>query len=148
MIGYEFSNLDKVLGTLKRYDQGLESLIPMWELFAKEFHGQETTWFDRAQFAPLTPAYARRKQEQFGSKPILRAMDDLFRSFTQQGAPGNIHDISPLSAVFGSSDFKAMFHQKGTVVMPARPPLAEPDTSRYQTIAGEYLAEMVARATN
>lgn len=143
MIGYEFSNLSQVFATFRRYEQGLESMIPLWEACGKEFYAQETKHFAEYPFAPLSPAYATKKQEQFGSKPILRAMDDLFKSFTQQGAAGNIHDIRPLGAVFGSSDFKARLHQTGTSKMPVRPPLAEPNLGRYQTIAGVYLMEIV-----
>lgn len=146
MIGQEFSDLNRVFSRLRQYEQGLESLTPLWELFGREFYRQETDLFARAPWAPLSPTYAKQKQQQFGSKPLLRATDDLFKSFTQQGATGNIHQVRALSAVFGSSDPKAGFHRAGTNRMPARDPLAEPNVDRYATIAGEYLAEMIARA--
>jgi len=146
MIGLEFSNLNRMVNTLGRYEKGLESLVPLWELFGKEFYAQETKLFSDAPWEPLSPRYAEQKQKEFGGKPLLRATDDLFKSLTQQGAPGNIHDIRPLGAVFGSSDFKVGFHQSGTAIMPARPPLAEPDLDRYETIAGRYVAEFIEKA--
>lgn len=147
MIGYsvEIVNLPHINARFDRIDRGLESLTPMWERFGREFYAQETNLFDRAPWAALSPAYAKKKREQFGDKPILRATDALFQSFTQQGAAGNVHEIRPLSAAFGSRDFKAAIHRAGTSIMPARDPLAEPDVDKYQTIAGEYLAELVAR---
>lgn len=148
MIEYHFPNLIHVDRVLAGYEKGLESLVPLWELFGKEFYQQETKLFNDAPWAPLSPAYAKRKQEEFGNKPLLRATDDLFKSFTQQGATGNIHQVSAMNAVFGSSDFKAMFHQMGTIKMPARPPLGEPDLKQYETIAGGYVAEMVSRLTH
>lgn len=146
MIVAEFPNFNRVVHVLEVQGQRLESLIPLWELFGKEFYAEETSLFNRAPWVPLSPAYAKRKAEQFGDKPLLRVTDDLLRSFTQQGAAGNVHQISPLSAVFGSNDFKAIFHQAGTSRMPARPPLAEPDLDRYATIAGEYVAETILKA--
>lgn len=146
MIVYEFPNLNRAVRVLEVQGQRLESLVPLWELFGKEFYAEEIGHFASYPFAALSPAYAAKKQEEFGSKPILRAMDDLFFSFTKQGAAGNVHQISPLSAVFGSSDFKAIFHQSGTSRMPERPPLAEPDLDRYATIAGEYVAETILKA--
>lgn len=146
MISYEFPTLNRVDHVLEIQGRGLERLTPLWELFGKEFYQQETALFARAPWVPLSPGYAKQKQEQFGGKSILRARDDLFKSFTQQGATGNIYRVDDRGAEFGSGDFKAIFHQAGTSLMPARPPLAEPDLDRYATIAGEYLAEMIAKA--
>lgn len=132
----KFGALDREIGTLK----------PLWERFGKEFYSQEVSLFDAQPWTPLSPAYAARKRELYGDKPILRATDALFRSLTQQGATGNIHRVNDLDAEFGSHDPKAMFHFTGTSRMPARNPLAEPDVDRYETIAGQYLGEIVQRA--
>lgn len=132
-----------VIATLDHVDRGVSVMRPLWEQFGEEFYRQETDHFNRADFVPLSPTYAERKREQFGDKPILRATDALFLSFTQQGAEGNIHRINDLDAEFGSSDFKAILHQEGTSRMPARPPQAEPDEDRYESIAAQYIEELI-----
>lgn len=144
--GIETVNLSQVDAKFAALDRGIETLKPLWERFGKEFYSQETALFEAQPWAPLSPAYAAKKQETYGDKTILRATDALFRSLTEQGATGNIHRVNDLDAEFGSSDFKAMLHFKGTSRMPARDPLAEPNVDRYETIAGSYVEEIVRNA--
>ena len=150
MIGIhiEMANLPKVNSAFDAITAGVETLKPLWEQFGKEFYQQEAKLFNAAPWAPLSPAYAEYKRRELGGKPLLRVSDHLLRSFTQEGAPGNIHRIDDLSAEFGSSDFKAILHQLGTDNMPARPPLAEPDAPHYETLAGQYLASVVEKAVS
>ena len=140
------SNLPQVDAHLAQLSEGVEVLKPLWERFGKEFYSQEESLFNKAPWKPLSPAYAERKRQEFGAKPILRATDVLFRSLTRQGAEGNIHRINDLDAEFGSNDFKAVFHQFGTSRMPARPPLAEPEVDRYESLASVYLEEIIKKA--
>lgn len=148
MIGQstDWTGLDRFFAGLMRIDRELASLRPLWELCGREFYSQEIAWFASEPWVGLSAGYAKRKQEQFGSKPLLRATDVLFKSLTQQGAGGNIHQVDDLGAMFGTGDFKAPFHHTGTSRMPARDPFAPPDIDRYETIAGEYLGEMVSKA--
>lgn len=142
----DITNLRQVDAKLARLDSEIQVLRPLWERFGKEFYAEEAALFEREPWVPLSPTYAEQKRETFGDKPILRATDALFRSLTQQGATGNVHRVDDMQAEFGTSDFKAILHQFGTSRMPARPPLAEPDIDRYETIAGEYAIEMLRRA--
>lgn len=139
-------NLPQVNAGLMNLERELGLLRPLWEDFGREFYRQETTHFANEPWAPLSPAYAERKREIFGDKPILRATDVLFKSLTQEGAEGNIHRVNDLNAEFGSNDFKAMLHFTGTSRMPARDPLAEPDVDRYVTIAGGHLEQVIRNA--
>jgi hypothetical protein len=142
----EFVGLDRVFAGFSRIEKRLVSLKPLWERFGREFYRQETAWFASEPWTPLSPEYAERKRKEFGSKPLLRATDALFKSLTQEGAEGNIHQVNDLGAQFGSNDFKAKLHSTGTSRMPAREPLAEPDVNRYETIAGQYINEMMSEA--
>lgn len=142
----EWTGMDRFFAGLARVDRELSSLRPLWELCGKEFYSQETAWFASEPWVALSPGYAARKQKEFGSKPLLRATDALFKSLTQQGADGNIHQVDDLGAMFGTGDFKAPFHHTGTSRMPARDPFAPPDINRYESIAGNYLVEMVTGA--
>lgn len=143
---FQLAGLDRVLSGLVRIDNALSSLRPLFELFGKEFYLQETAWFASEPWVGLSLAYAARKQREFGGKPILRATDVLFKSLTEQGAAGNIHQVSDLSAEFGTSDFKASLHRTGTSRMPARDPFAPLDISKYEAIAGNYLMQVVTGA--
>lgn len=145
-IDAHFVNLPDVLASLTQVERGVESLRPLWERFETEFYKEEVVHFAANLFAPLTPEYAKRKQETFGDKPTLRATDALYNSLTEQGAPGNINVIEDSFAEFGTSDPKAVFHAEGTPHMPVRDPLAEPDEEAYTTIASEYLQEVIVAA--
>lgn len=148
MIEYhvEIVNLPQVDAKFAALDREIQTLKPLWERFGKEFYSQETSLFEAQPWTPLSPAYAEKKREIYGDKPILRATDALFESLTQQGATGNIHRVNDLDAEFGSNDLKAMLHFTGTSRMPARNPLAEPDVDKYETIAGQYLGEMISKS--
>lgn len=146
MIGTEFSSLNRTLATLSQYEKGLENLHGLWDRFTEEYYSQETRHFAAAPWVPLSPVYAKRKAQHSPGKPLLRVTDLMFESFTKAGAAGGVRFPRNLSLELGSRDPKAPFHQLGTSRMPARPPLAEPDLRRYETIAGEYVAQMVERA--
>lgn len=75
---------------------------------------------------PLKPKYLVWKLAHGGSRKILRYNGDLMRSFTSR--PMSIERYEGNRATFGSSDRKAVWHQKGThrhgkQVNPPRPML-------------------------
>lgn len=146
MIEVEFVNLPQVFRGLAQVEQGIENLKPLWEKFGKEFYAEEKALFNAAPWKPLSPAYAPQKARRFPGKGMLRATDTLFKSLTEQGAAGNVSRINNQEAEFGSNIDYGLFHQFGTSRMPARPPLAEPEIDRYDTIAGSYLFEIVKNA--
>jgi hypothetical protein len=139
-IGVEILGLDRLRAGLDKIEQGVTVLRPLWERMGQEFYGQEKKLFDLAPWKPLSPDYAKRKRAKYGDKPILRATDTLFRSLTAQGTEGNVHRVGNDQAEFGSSVSHGIFHAE------SRPPLAEPDVERYDTIAGEYAAKLVREA--
>lgn len=146
MMGWKFSNLHQVFGVFGRIERGLESLKPMWENFQSQFHAEETNHFANAPWEPLSRAYAERKQAEHGNKPLLQVTEDLMKSFTEAKVKGAVRRMDDLSAEFGSDIPYARFHQLGTSIMPARPPLADPDERVYGTLAGRYLETVVGRA--
>lgn len=148
MIGYgvEIVNLPRINAQFTRIDKGLESLKPMWKDFQSQFHAEETNHFANAPWEPLSRRYAERKLAEHGPKPLLQVTEDLMRSFTESKVKGAIRRIEDLSAEFGSDIPYARFHQLGTDIMPARPPLVEPDERVYGTLAGRYLENVVQRS--
>lgn len=72
------------------------------------------------QWAALTPAYAKVKQQRWGNKPILQASGRYYKSVTQLGGEG-IYEEGPQEMTIGTNVPYAGFHQRGTGKMPARP---------------------------
>lgn len=143
MIGYtvEIIGLERAMSGLASIESSFTRLSPLMELFGKEFYSQETSLFDKAPWAPLTPETEARKARLYGGPSrILVATGTLLGSLTKQGAEGNIHDVRDDGAVFGSGVHYGIFH------VPTRNPMAEPDEARYNTIAGEYAAETLREA--
>lgn len=79
------------------------------------------------KWAPLTRAYSERKQLSQGGfasgDNILRLTDALKRSLTERGDSQGVYDSTPDSLTLGTTDPKALFHQRGTDKMAARPPI-------------------------
>jgi hypothetical protein len=71
-------------------------------------------------WAPLKPRTIARKAALGLDSRILRETQALFRSVTEQSSPDAVFDVNADSMVFGTSDRKAIFHQKGTDRMPKR----------------------------
>lgn len=96
-------------------------LEPYQQILAEQHAGMFAGEFDSnlVDWSILKPSTIKRK----GHDRILVEKGDLMRSLTSVGGPGNIHEVTPSSLVFGTSDPKALFHQEGTSKMVARPPV-------------------------
>ena len=140
MITIEVLGTERMITGLEKVEHGLTSLRPLWELYGQEFYGQEKRLFALAPWTPLSPAYAKRKAAKYPGKGILRATDRLFHSLTGKGADGNVHRVDDDGAEFGSAVPYGVFHAL------SRPPLAEPDIGRYDTIAGKYVGDLIREA--
>lgn len=79
--------------------------------------------------------------------PILERTGSFRRAFVVAGAPGNVIEEVYLGKAgktirFGVSDFRFLFHQLGTAMMPARPIV--PDTpAKRQALGQSVEAELV-----
>lgn len=113
---------DQLVRSIDRFTAGVTDLRPAFEevgidvrdILVEQFAKEGNGW------VPLTPAYAIRKRRLFGDKTILRATDRMFVSLTQKGAAGNITEIAPMEASYGTSVPYARFHQTGTSRMAQR----------------------------
>lgn len=109
----------------------LSDLRPLYPEVIREFYLIEREQFESegaagasGRWAALSDVYARYKQVAYPDQPILRAEDDLFRSLTDPEAPQAILRPEPTELIMGTSDPKAILHQRGTRKMPARPPIS------------------------
>ena len=95
----------QLLRSFDRFTEGVTNLEPAFEeigidvreILVEQFAHEGNGW------TPLSPAYAIRKRRLYGDKPILRATDRMFNSLTNKGAEGNITDIHPMEASYGTS---------------------------------------------
>ena len=76
-------------------------------------------------WAPLPPAYARRKIKAVGHDLILFYFGQLSASLQPEGE-GNVFFQHPEGVVFGSEDRTVYWHQFRTENMPARPVFVDP----------------------
>lgn len=133
----------------------LSDLRPLWPEVIREFYLIEAEQFDSegaagasGKWAPLSDTYAKYKQVAYPDKPILRADDDLFESLTDPEAAGAILQPEQDQLTIGTSVPYAIYHQRGTSRMPARPPisLAEAQKRRLQKAIQAGLVRFVREA--
>lgn len=119
-------------------EQLVDDLSPIFEEVGEEALSDIQQRIANHPGPPLAPSTIRRK----GHARILRDKDDLYASF-QKGAPGNVARVRPTEADFGTSDFKAQFHQEGTARMPKRTVIevTGEQEAKYGRIAGDALAK-------
>lgn len=107
---------DVIVGVSRLIDRLHDFSEPFREISA-DFQRIEQARFDAEGpgWAPLSPSTLRRK----AGGQIMVETGALRDSLT--GGPGYIETITDFTAVFGTGDRKAVFHQSGTRFMPARP---------------------------
>ena len=104
---------------------------PAWEEYATWLRGEFAKQFDsegdylgRNPWAPLSPAYAKRKARRYPGAKILQATKRMMRSLTEPGGDNRVRYTDD-HFEFGSDVPYLRFHQTGTSKMPARPPVAD-----------------------
>lgn len=97
--------------------------IHMYFLRASVEHFESQGSRGGARWQPLSSGYAKWKTKKYPGKPILSATERLKRSFTLAGQKGGdqVYEETPLSLTMGTAVPYAIFHQRGTKRMPARP---------------------------
>ncbi len=110
--------------------ESCKSLKPAFEEIVKNFYETEEKQFvgqgafqGNKMWDRLSPLYADWKFDHFGALPILTLTGALRNSLTIPGAEGNINEITDTSMIVGTNIPYAIYHQKGTSRMPARPPI-------------------------
>lgn len=145
-VDLQYVGLDKVDKGLNTISAGVRDLRPVFGAIGDDVRAAEVRLFAEAPWTPLSESYAEQKAREFGDKPTMRATDVLYKSLTEEGAPGNVNRVDEDSAEFGSSNPLAKIHQAGTDVLPARPVLVELNPDRAVTLAGEYVQDLIESA--
>ena len=152
MFRMEVAGAPIVSRMISRFADVTDDLSPAWKRIADDFLKVEARLFGSEgasggeKWAPLSPAYAEWKEKHYPGKPILEREGDLMRSLVERNSD-HIERISPDQLVLGTRDPKAMFHQRGTRIMPARPPimLSDYDRTRWTKMIQRYLVEEATR---
>lgn len=78
-----------------------------------------------AVWTPLSDSYRRWKEKKYPGRPILVLTGRLKRSLSVAGVGGGdqVRELEPLSLTIGSVVPYALYHQRGTKRMVARPPI-------------------------
>ena len=112
---------------IARFADGVTDYRPIWPVIEDDFYAQE-----KAQFASegseagnkwqeLTPEYEKWKAAHFPGKQILQRTGDLEKSMTSPTDPNAVLIEERKTLTLGSRVSYAIYHQRGTRKMPARP---------------------------
>ena len=131
-----------------RFADDVKDLREAFGEIAKDFKEVEEKQFSSeggygsGGWAPLSPAYAARK----GGQHIMVRSGTL-RDSLEGKTPYTIEDIQPLELRLGSKVNYAIYHQKGTRKMPARPliQLTDADKTRWHKLIHKWLVKQMKR---
>lgn len=101
-------------------------MAPVLEVIAERLRLKEADWFASegdGSWAPLAESTVAYKAANNLRPEILRATDDLMRSLTEEGAPGQFSIVTPDALIFGTSIDYARYHRDGAGGLPVRNPL-------------------------
>ena len=120
------TGLGKAARIVEALHKPMKDMRPIWRAIRpvlqdaaeERFETQGTS--DGQAWAPLTPAYAARKNATHPGRGILVRDGALRDSLTLENGPGQIYRETSKAMVWGTSDPKAPYHQHGTGRMPAR----------------------------
>jgi len=134
----QITGTEQLLAAFVEIERTVDHLEPIFETIGEETLSDIQRRIDNHPGPPLAASTVKRK----GSTRILRDKDDLYASF-QRGAAANVFRVKATEAEFGTSDFKAHFHQEGTSRMPKRTviEITGEQEARYAQIAGEKLSQ-------
>lgn len=136
---------------LSRLRTDISDWTTFWrERFAPFFYDQIQRDFvleggnSGASWAPLSPAYAAWKAQQFPGRGILVRSGALKASLASPDAAGAIFRTTPTALEVGTSVPYAMAHQIGTSRMPQRSPLRV--NAAFMSVVGKDLQKFVQDA--
>lgn len=136
---------------LSRFAEGINDFSPYWQDYllpawyrsvGSHYETQGATTGER--WAPLTARYAAWKQKHWPGMPIGVLTGDTKASVTNQSDANAVVTISPKQLTVGTRVPYAMYLQRGTKRMVARPPLRASDM--FATQAARLLQEFGVKA--
>lgn len=127
----EIDGIEKFNWAFDTLGKTLSDWRPVWPEIEQVFYRIELEQFNSEgarggqRWQALSPAYRQWKEKHFPGRPILVRTGTLKRSLTVIGTTGSesIRESDEMSLTLGSRVPYAIYHQRGTSRMPARPPM-------------------------
>ena len=128
--------------TFTKIKRNVSDLRPFWRNVLRDYVKNEFLKVFRSNGRGMWAKTTR-------PNPILRDTRRMVRSYTREGAPGNINRIERQSFVWGTSVPYAMYHETGTSRFPARPVAGLVITKRgFQRQVGRLADEWLEQRIN
>ena len=142
--------MDRGIG---RFADGVSDYRPIWGVIEDDFYAQEKAQFASqgteggAGWKALSPDYAGWKEAHYPGKLILQRTGDLYSSLTSGSDPNAVKIEERKSLTLGSRVPYALFHQKGTNKMAARPEIMLTEAFKRSVMhhMQVYLVQMATR---
>lgn len=118
---------------IARFADGVADYRPIWPVVEDEFYAQEKSQFESEgaeggdKWDALSPEYDGWKEAHFPGKPILQRTGSLYESLTNPNSTNGVRREERKTLTLGTTIPYALYHQKGTENMPARPELIFPE---------------------
>jgi phage gpG-like protein len=131
---FEETGATPVVHKLLGFSSRAEHMEPGLASVASMMREAEQRRFDAegyGEWEQLAPATVARKAAEGLDYRILRATGALYDSLTQEGGD-NIEVVTDDTLIFGSSDPKGAFHQRGNEHLPQRKPLEMREEDRIE----------------
>lgn len=136
-----------------RFAESIKDLRPAFREIERSFREIERRQFQSegsygsGGWARLSPAYAEWKEAHFPGKPILQLTGALMGSLVGKTSKSVI-EMEKLSLAIGTRLEYAIYHQKGTPRMPARPiiKLTGEDKRQWTKILHRFLVNQAKKA--
>jgi phage gpG-like protein len=112
---------------IARFADGVSDYRPVWAVIEDDFYALVGRQFATegteggTAWPELTAGYAVWKERHYPGKPILQRTGELMASLTSPNAPGAVRVEERKTLTLGTTVPHAIFHQKGTRKMAARP---------------------------
>lgn len=118
---------------IARFAESVADYRPIWPVIEDDFYAQVADQFKTEgaeggdKWAPLTAEYAGWKEAHYPGRPILERTGDLMRSLTSPNDPNAVRIEERKALTLGSRIPYAIYHQRGTSKMAARPEIQLPE---------------------
>jgi phage gpG-like protein len=151
-ITFEVAGDEQLKRSFSRFGEHAKDLSEPFREIVKDFYKIEKKQFESeggygsGGWQPLSPRYAAWKAKKYPGRPLMVVSGLLKESLLGEN-PYSIENVTPKSMEVGTVVNFAVYHQKGTCKMPARPliQLTDADKKRWIKFIQVYLVKQ-ARA--
>ena len=113
MLKIKVHGIRRAVTLLKGIEQRVQDLRPLFEIIRRDII------VERIRKLFISNGFGTWKRTK-ANHPILRDTYALYHSYTELGAIGNVHRVSPNTLVWGSDLPYAEYHEEGTRYIDAR----------------------------